>query len=664
MESDPKEIELKLRVAPEDIAVLKSHPSFAIAFGDPTHEQLDSVYFDSDDRALRDHGLTLRVRHIGGKHVQNIKASNQGSYSIERSEWEQVIAGDQPELADINAPSLAPILTDDVRNSLKPVFETRIGRTAYQLNENDTAVAMAIDQGQIVGPGSSCPVSEIELELKHGNPAELFRIARAISGIVPAQLDVKSKSERGYELVEKTSVAAERARDPDLNAEMKTGRAFTLICRTCLRHLVANEPATIARDAEALHQMRIAVRRLRAAISLFSSVVSDERIDAIKAELRWFARELGPARDLDAFLIEVLNPLKKQHKNEPGLVSIGKMFARQRLQGYRRAQSAVQSARFRALVLDTAEWVEAGPWTISDNPLTRMRRDMPIEAYAAGQLSRRRKKIRRQGAKLDELSPEQLHQLRIQVKKIRYAVEFFSSVYRGKKAAKLRKKVVSSLRQLQNCLGGLNDIVTRKALCADIISHPGRGLSAEQSRHRAFAAGLVMGNQQAQVEGLLDGARKAYARFDDAKVFWKVQRQDVTVSPPVSSGGRRQVIAEDVPTAWLARSFMRQGVSWCAAARAGGSQSCSAARTGFGFCLGASSSVTNALSSAPGAKRRKRPAFACACMNLSVRSPTGPAAVRKSCSSGAWMRRRSQPGRWRRTSWRSNGCRSPRRFGN
>ncbi len=525
MDSDPKEIELKLRVTPEDIAVLKNHPSFAIALHDPTYEQLDSVYFDSDDRALRDHGLTLRVRHIGDKRVQTIKTSNQGSYSIERSEWEQLIDGDQPELADITDATLVPILTDDVRNTLKPLFETRIERTAYRLDGNNTTIAMAVDEGQIVGPSSSCQVSEIELELKHGNPIELFRIARAISNIVPAKLDLKSKSERGYELVEKASVAAEKAHDPVLSAEISAGRAFTLISRACLRQLVANEPATITRDAEALHQMRIAVRRLRAAISLFSDVVSDDRVDAIKTELRWFARELGPARDLDAFLIEVLTPLKKQHKSEPGLVSISKMFARQRLQGYRRAQDAVHSARFRALVLDTAEWVEAGPWSLSQDPLMRIRREMPIETYAAEQLSRRRKKIRRRGAKIGQLSPEQLHTLRIQVKKARYAAEFFSSVYGGKRLAKRRKKVVSCLRQLQNCLGGLNDIVTRKALCAQIINSPGRGLTAEQSRQRAFAAGLVMGNQQARVQEFLAGAREAHSRFDSAKIFWKPQRQ-------------------------------------------------------------------------------------------------------------------------------------------
>ena len=386
-------------------------------------------------------------------------------------------------------------------------------------------------------PTSSCPVCEIELELKHGNPAALFKIARAISDIVPAQLDVKSKSERGYELVEKTPVAAEKACDPELSAGMSAGRAFTLIGRACLRHLVANEPATKTRDAEALHQMRVALRRLRAAISLFSDIVSDNRIDAIKSELRWLAREFGPARDLDTLYIEVLKPLRKQYANEPGFVSISKMFARKRLKSHRQTQEAVQSARFRTLVLDTAEWVEAGPWSKSEDPVMRAAREMPIEIYAASQLSQRRKKIRRRGAKIGELSPEQLHRLRIQGKKARYAVEFFSNLYQGKKAAKRFKVIKSSLMQLQNCLGGINDVMTRKALCADIMAMPGRGLTAEQNRHRAFAAGLIIGDQQAQIQQLLDRARKTYSRFASAKIFWKLPYQPSAAVPPLPPSG-------------------------------------------------------------------------------------------------------------------------------
>jgi CHAD domain-containing protein len=160
---------------------------------------------------------------------------------------------------------------------------------------------------------------------------------------------------------------------------------------------------------------------------------------------------------------------------------------------------------------------------------------MPIEIYATEQLSQRRKRIRRRGAKISDLNPAQLHKLRIQVKKIRYATEFFSGVYQGKKSEKQCKKMRSSLMQLQNCLGGINDIVTHKALFGDIIASPARGLTEEQNRHRAFAAGLIIGDQQAQIQKLLNRARKAYSRFARAKVFWKSPRRRSVTQPPVPS---------------------------------------------------------------------------------------------------------------------------------
>ena len=345
MDSGPKEIELKLRVTPEDIAVLRNHQHFASSLRNSTHEKLISVYFDSDDRFLRDHGVTLRVRHIDGKRVQTVKTANRGSGLFERLEWEQAIEGDLPDLSRLKDTALGPIYTDDdVRNSLKPVFETRIERTSYHLNENGADIIMAVDEGQIVAADSSCAVSEIELELKHGNAAALFKVARDILSIVPAQIDVKSKPERGYELLEKAPIATETASDPELKAKINTGRAFTLIGRACLHHLVANVPAMLNRNAEALHQMRVALRRLRAAISLFSEVVSDDRVNIIKTELRWLARECGPARDVDTLLIEVLKPLRKQHIKDPGLISISKMFERKRLKGYQQVLAAVQSA--------------------------------------------------------------------------------------------------------------------------------------------------------------------------------------------------------------------------------------------------------------------------------------------------------------------------------
>ena len=148
MDSEPKEIELKLRVAPEDIVALRNHPHFAGILHNSSRETLNSVYFDTNDRSLRDHGVTLRVRHIGDKRVQTVKAANHGSGFFERSEWEQVIEGDLPDLTRVKDTALGPIFTDDdLRNALKPVFETRIERTAYHLNVNGTDIIMAVDEG-------------------------------------------------------------------------------------------------------------------------------------------------------------------------------------------------------------------------------------------------------------------------------------------------------------------------------------------------------------------------------------------------------------------------------------------------------------------------------------------------------------------------------------
>jgi len=317
-----KEIELKLQVAPENIPVLRNHPHFANTFNDSILQTLNSVYFDCPDNFLREHGLTLRVRQIGNKHIQTIKSVDQGSDWLERSEWEQTIEGDQPDLTHVTNVTLGRILTEEVRNALKPIFQTRIERTTCHVNTNAADVVVAIDEGQIVAKDLSFPVTEIELELKRGTSSRLFEIARAINDIVPAQLYIKSKSERGYDLIENRPATVEKAYNPEISTGIQAGAAFTMIGRACLRHLVANTTATINRDVEALHQMRVALRRLRASISLFSDFLDDDKINMIKAELRWLAREFGPARNVDTLTLEVIQPLRKRYRKEPGLVSI------------------------------------------------------------------------------------------------------------------------------------------------------------------------------------------------------------------------------------------------------------------------------------------------------------------------------------------------------
>src|SRR5215813_13403137 len=124
MRNVPREIELKLAVTPADFGVLKAHPTFTELLDSPVrHESLTSVYFDTDDRDLRGHGVTLRVRRTGGRFVQTIKSIPPNGSALERGEWEHELENGQPDLDAAARTALEPVLTPQVRAALRPVFE-------------------------------------------------------------------------------------------------------------------------------------------------------------------------------------------------------------------------------------------------------------------------------------------------------------------------------------------------------------------------------------------------------------------------------------------------------------------------------------------------------------------------------------------------------------
>jgi triphosphatase len=150
-------------------------------------------------------------------------------------------------------------------------------------------------------------------------------------------------------------------------------------------------------------------------------------------------------------------------------------------------------------------------------------RDWPAEIQAAEQLSRRRKKIKKKAKLLDQLDPASRHKLRIQVKKTRYAAEFFGGLFRQKKAARRSEKLLRALRSMQTALGGLNDVAHRRELCTDLVSSRRGEQAKEATQSRAFAAGLISGDQDARTQALLDDAIRAYVKFADVKPFWKLK---------------------------------------------------------------------------------------------------------------------------------------------
>jgi inorganic triphosphatase YgiF len=509
----PKELEVKLELDPASLPALHKIPLLRARKTTPKRSSEVSVYFDTDKHKLRKKGLMLRVRRKGGRYIQTIKAAG-NSGPFERDEWETEIAGKEPDLNEANGTALEPLLSNKLRRRLKPLFETRVRRTVYPVVDEECAIAFTVDHGTVDTGSRSLPLCEIELELERGTLAELFEVARQLVRVLPARLALKSKSQRGYEIIDGDLESPVKATSIDLPARIKTRDAFKMIGLDCLKQVINNEAALISGNSEGVHQMRIGLRRLRAAMSLFSALLRSSDTAEIKAELKWLTGELGPARELEVLVSRIAAPMKKQRRRWAGMPSLSRELAERRDAAFMRAQDAVRSDRFRALTLDTAAWLQAGRWMNPRDDLVRDRGDPPITVFAAEQLTRRWRKVRKKA--LAQLDARGRHKLRIQAKKLRYAAEFFVGLFAGKRKVKRRKQFLDALGRLQDGLGDLNDIVVHEKRIAAI------GIRRQRSNpSRAFAAGLLTGLEDARTEAAMTAAVKAHADLEKIKRFWR-----------------------------------------------------------------------------------------------------------------------------------------------
>ena len=516
----PREIELKLDIAPAAIGDL---PRCAALKGraHPRTRNIVSVYFDTPDFKLRKSGFTLRVRREGRRRLQTVKQEPNGGALLTRNEWERAIRSSEPDLDAARDTGLKPVLSKRTVRKLKPLFETSVHRTAYPLHEGDTKIELTLDEGRVAAGRKTSSFSEIELELKSGAPADLFKIARALGRDVPVYLSLRTKSARGYALIDGKDTAPIKALTVALDSDFTAGAALQGIARACLHQLVANYSLVRASEGEALHQTRIAVRRLRTALSLFAPMLADTQTQELNAQLRWLTGELNPARELDVFIAGVVKPMTKNGGNKPGLVALLKDLRKRRTQAYARVHSAISSFRFRDLVLTTAAWIEVGDWTTNADELASAMRKRPIVETAIDELQRRRMKIRKHAKHVRKLSPRRRHKLRIQAKKVRYAAEFFATLFSRKKEEKRRNAFIAALERLQDALGELNDITVHEDLTvglAQVLSVNGHA-NAGRPR-KAFAAGQLAGYEQARMATVLRDAEGAARAFARAKPFW------------------------------------------------------------------------------------------------------------------------------------------------
>ncbi len=254
--------------------------------------------------------------------------------------------------------------------------------------------------------------------------------------------------------------AATKAERIELAKKLSVDDAVAVVFAACLRHWTANEATALSGlDPEGVHEMRVALRRMRAALSDFREIIPVAQVAWMKRETKWLITSLGTARDWDVFLSELLAPVEAARPGDAGLAKLRMAAETERKKGYTGSCRAIRSPRYAALLPRMRRWLSTKSWR-QGSDRTRESLDEPAVKLAGRLLAKRHKTVRKLGRDFRKLSAPQRHQLRIALKKLRYTAEFFRSLYQKKR----ERAYFRALAQLQSSLGHMNDIVVAEHL--------------------------------------------------------------------------------------------------------------------------------------------------------------------------------------------------------
>ena len=510
----PNEIELKLRIDPRDIPRLWRHPLLVASTRRKlSTQQLLSIYYDTPELTLHKNKTAVRLRKVGKRWVQTVKTEGLVLAGLhERPEWEYETAENTLNFQPLEDPELREFFSDvSLCQTLRPIFTTEFSRTRRLLEgPSGEVVEFALDRGEIRAENQSQPLCEVELELKSGAPEKLFDFALSLQDGLSLRLENVSKAERGYQLAAHTIMAPTKAETPTLTPDLSPNDAFLRIAHSGLTHLQANEDGVLhGDDAEFVHQMRVATRRLRSLLNVFSSLISRERAGPIREELRWLTGELDGARNWDVFVLQTLPPILSELADQADVDWIVQCSAELRRQANVRAREAVASPRYQRFLLAFAAWLATGAWREPATPLVIGAPEPSLIDFTAHILEKRHKKLKKQGQRLLTLSLEERHPVRIAAKKLRYAAEFLSSLYPKKRTW----RYIQALARLQDILGVMNDAATTRRVLQELEPTV---LEAAHQQAKGIILGWVLGGSHMQLSAL----EQAWREFADRKAFW------------------------------------------------------------------------------------------------------------------------------------------------
>src|SRR5262249_32823905 len=320
-----------------------------------------------------------------------------------------------------------------------------------------------------------------------------------------------------YALADAATAQPQKAQPIKLSNHDTVAVAFEKIVTACIAQMQANEAAMLATGAvEAIHQFRVALRRLRAIVGAHRELIDDTVHAAWSIDLRWAQRACGPARDLDVLVLETLSPMSTHLPHDEGFQRFLQVANEERAAARRDALQALHNPRYAAMQLQLFQGLHNGAWR---HALAGPHLDAPVANFAERLLQTRYKRIMKLGERWSELPDAELHRLRIFGKKLRYVSLAFSSLFKQKPTRRFQDR----LSDLQDCLGAVNDGAVGRQWVRQLCDRAGKNSAIEASDLQRVQ-GLGVGWQAHAGHGKVAQFQEAGSASAEAKRFWRSRR--------------------------------------------------------------------------------------------------------------------------------------------
>ncbi|QND54487.1 CHAD domain-containing protein (plasmid) [Phyllobacterium sp. 628] len=460
----PREIELKLLFHAKDINKITNATAIAqVAKTGWTSTDLTAIYFDTENFDLHKSGYALRVRNNGNHKIMTLKSNSMGAALLERMEWEVPVEGMTPDVGALDMVLPTELMQQVKDSGLQPAFTSVVKRLTRLLAQPHGMIELAIDCGRIDAEKRSETISELELELKEGMSEAIFQLAQDLGTIIAVWPSVRSKSQRGFDLVFDRPPLIVKEPDPIWDRHVTLESVLEAILRSTYRNVMENQAVAMdGREPEGLHQYRVALRRLRSVLRLVQTFSASLPPATFREDAKRLLTYSNDARDWDVFWAEAIPKIKQAQASAQELETLKHGAEQGRAKAYNKIRKAAGDPRTGMFLIELGLWIEQKGWR---DGLEASRSEVLAETgrkFARKALQKLHGKVLKRGRHFAKLDPNERHRVRIALKRLRYTADFLLPLIHHKKSGRKYIKIIASL---QDELGRSNDKAnTKKAL--------------------------------------------------------------------------------------------------------------------------------------------------------------------------------------------------------